>query len=45
MFKSGSPQIETTTTPNLKMKKPEQESIITRNNLQQTYGKVDILKS
>jgi len=39
MFKLGSPPTDTTTTviPNVKMKKPEQESIVIRNNLQQTY--------
>jgi hypothetical protein len=37
MFKLGAPPIDTTPIPNVKMKKPEQESIITRNNLQQTY--------
>jgi hypothetical protein len=36
MFKLGSPPTDTTT-PNVKMKKPEQESILIRNNLQQTY--------
>ena len=38
MFKLGAPQTDTATTPpNLKMKKPEQEPMITRNNLKQTY--------
>jgi hypothetical protein len=50
MFKLGSPPVDTTTTTatttpaNLKMKKPEQEPMITRNNLQQTYVSIDILK-
>jgi hypothetical protein len=44
MFKLGSPQTDTTTTtPNLKMKKPEQESIIPRNNLKQTYAYIYII--
>jgi len=39
MFKLGPSPTDTTTTntPNLKSKKPEQESIVNRNNLQQTY--------
>jgi hypothetical protein len=39
MFKLAAPQPDatTTTTTNLKMKKPEQESMIARNNLQLTF--------
>jgi len=48
MFKLGSPpalaQGDATTPSNLKMKKPEQEPMITRNNLKQTYVHNDRLK-